>query len=77
MLQANFNPIIVLFLTIEKETSLTVIFDNFNPIIVLFLTPYRINKKNIFFFEFQSYYSLISNSKSFQSIRIILISILL
>ena len=55
----NFNPIIVLFLTLESAIwNVEQLY--FNPIIVLFLTKVR---GFIWWgwFKFQSYYSLISN----------------
>ena len=54
-----FNPIIVLFLTIDCRPYV-LRFHYFNPIIVLFLTN-NIFKLNKFLTKFQSYYSLISN----------------
>ena len=54
----NFNPIIVLFLTVTSSLA-NVGKANFNPIIVLFLTLYLIVA--YYLNVFQSYYSLISN----------------
>ena len=56
-----FNPIIVLFLT-EPSQRQPVRNKNFNPIIVLFLTLVKIISAK-YGFPFQSYYSLIFNSK--------------
>ena len=75
-LHYNFNPIIVLFLTFEK--TLQNQDDNyFNPIIVLFLT-YKVYYVLMNDYEFQSYYSLISNIFDFEQFNMIAeISILL
>ena len=61
VLQKYFNPIIVLFLTRFLQHRKLVCFQHFNPIIVLFLT---LNGETAFTndLEFQSYYSLISNT---------------
>ena len=60
----NFNPIIVLFLTLQIIIPSTYKND-FNPIIVLFLTVPR--NKQLQLNIFQSYYSLISNLWRIQS----------
>ena len=54
----DFNPIIVLFLTLIPAIHQDLRID-FNPIIVLFLTLKH--NKEMFDNRFQSYYSLISN----------------
>ena len=58
---SNFNPIIVLFLTRTLQNT-DKLFGDFNPIIVLFLT-FQLEMDFPANTGFQSYYSLIFNSR--------------